>query len=160
MRTKTISVLSSFDNLNDVGQLAFRARFTDDSTGVFIADTPIAGDFNNNGVVDGADFLIWQRGESPNPLSQTDLADWEANYGTNNAPIQPGDFDGNGVVDGHDFLDWQLDPSVGSLADWEANYGSVATLSATSAAVPEPATWIGLLIGMLAMLFRRDVVES
>ncbi len=36
----------------------------------------IAGD------VDGFDFLEWQRGESPKPLSQSDLADWEANYGT------------------------------------------------------------------------------
>jgi hypothetical protein len=33
------------------------------------------GDFN------GADLLGWQRGESPNPFSQSDLAGWEANYG-------------------------------------------------------------------------------
>ncbi|MEM9660113.1 MAG: hypothetical protein AAF961_17250, partial [Planctomycetota bacterium] len=30
--------------------------------------------------VDGADFLQWQRGESPNPLSQTDLIEWETNF--------------------------------------------------------------------------------
>ncbi|MGI9429180.1 MAG: hypothetical protein ACR2NM_11025, partial [Bythopirellula sp.] len=41
----------------------------------------LAGDFNGNDVVNGADFLAWQRGESPNPLSQSDLAYWEANYG-------------------------------------------------------------------------------
>ena len=40
------------------------------------------GDFNNDGVVDGADFLLWQRGGSPDPLSQTDLTIWETNYGT------------------------------------------------------------------------------
>ena len=34
----------------------------------------LAGDFNNDGVVDGADFLAWQRGESPEPLSAADLA--------------------------------------------------------------------------------------
>ncbi|MGI9456903.1 MAG: PEP-CTERM sorting domain-containing protein, partial [Aeoliella sp.] len=39
------------------------------------------GDFDGDGDVDGADFRKWQRGESPNPLSQSDLADWEANYG-------------------------------------------------------------------------------
>jgi hypothetical protein len=25
--------------------------------------------------------LAWQRGESPNPFSASDLVDWEANYG-------------------------------------------------------------------------------
>ena len=153
---------------NDAGQLALGLSFTDGSAGVFIADTiatPIAGDFNGDGIVSGTDFLIWQRGESPNPLSQSDLADWEANYGTNNAPIQPGDFDGNGVVDGHDFLKWQRGESPNPLSqsdlnDWETNYGMVATLTANSAAVPEPATCISLLLDMLAMLFRRDVIVS
>jgi hypothetical protein len=41
----------------------------------------IEGDFDYDGDVDGQDFLIWQRGGSPNPLSATDLADWQANYG-------------------------------------------------------------------------------
>ena len=40
------------------------------------------GDFDGNGVVDGDDFVLWQRGGSPDPLSQADLAIWEANYGT------------------------------------------------------------------------------
>jgi len=44
--------------------------------------TGTSGDFDGDGDVDGHDFLLWQRGGSPNPLSQSDLADWEANYGT------------------------------------------------------------------------------
>ena len=40
-----------------------------------------SGDFDCDGDVDGDDFLSWQRGESPDPLSASDLADWEANYG-------------------------------------------------------------------------------
>jgi hypothetical protein len=39
------------------------------------------GDFDNDGDVDGRDFLAWQRGQSPSPLSATDLADWQENYG-------------------------------------------------------------------------------
>ena len=35
----------------------------------------------NNGDFDGDDFVLWQRGGSPDPLSQADLAIWEANYG-------------------------------------------------------------------------------
>jgi T5SS/PEP-CTERM-associated repeat protein len=41
----------------------------------------LLGDFVHDGDVDGQDFLIWQRGGSPNPLSAGDLADWKANYG-------------------------------------------------------------------------------
>ncbi len=39
------------------------------------------GDFDFDGDVDGNDFLIWQQGGSPNSLSQSDLADWQTNYG-------------------------------------------------------------------------------
>jgi len=43
----------------------------------------IDGDFDSDGDVDGSDFLKWQRGESSSsPLSSTDLAAWEANFGT------------------------------------------------------------------------------
>ncbi len=50
----------------------------------------LPGDFNVDGAVDGSDFLIWQRGGSPNPVSAQDLADWRANYGIdlNAAPAQ------------------------------------------------------------------------
>ncbi len=40
------------------------------------------GDFDGNQVVDGNDFLVWQRGETPNALSPDELAQWQANYGT------------------------------------------------------------------------------
>jgi len=44
---------------------------------------PLAdGDFDGNGIVDGADFLLWQQGSSPDPLSLDDLAAWEANFGS------------------------------------------------------------------------------
>ena len=42
----------------------------------------LSGDFDFDGDVDGFDFLQWQWGESPNPLSAEDLAGWEVNYGT------------------------------------------------------------------------------
>jgi hypothetical protein len=40
-----------------------------------------AGDFDFDDDVDARDFLLWQRGGSPNPLSASDLAGWQANYG-------------------------------------------------------------------------------
>jgi fibronectin-binding autotransporter adhesin len=39
------------------------------------------GDFDGDGRVDGADFLTWQRGDSPLPNSPDDLATWRANLG-------------------------------------------------------------------------------
>ena len=51
------------------------------------------GDFNADGKVNGTDFLRWQRRLSPYPLSTTDLADWQTNYGhpssTNAAVPEP-----------------------------------------------------------------------
>lgn len=47
-----------------------------------LPDDGVPGDFNNDGNVDGRDFLAWQRGQSPTPLSATDLATWRSNYGT------------------------------------------------------------------------------
>jgi hypothetical protein len=40
-------------------------------------------DFDGDGDVDGRDFLAWQRGQSPDPLSATDLALWQGQYGSN-----------------------------------------------------------------------------
>ena len=47
----------------------------------------LAGDFNGNGDVDGRDFLAWQRGSSPSPLSSTDLTKWQDNYGSSSPTI-------------------------------------------------------------------------
>ena len=46
----------------------------------FIPPTVTPGDFNGDGEVDGRDFLVWQRGQSPNPLTAGDLAEWQDNY--------------------------------------------------------------------------------
>jgi hypothetical protein len=48
---------------------------------VVVSDVGQEGDFDEDGDVDGRDFLVWQRGSSTNPLSAGDLADWQANYG-------------------------------------------------------------------------------
>jgi surface-anchored protein len=45
------------------------------------AGESLAGDFDGDGDGDGRDFLLWQRGSSPSPLSVADLADWQANFG-------------------------------------------------------------------------------
>jgi hypothetical protein len=49
-------------------------------------DPALAGDFDADGDVDGADFLRWQLGESPNPFSASDLAAWQADFGMVDPP--------------------------------------------------------------------------
>lgn len=47
----------------------------------FEAVPGLLGDFDLDADVDGDDFLLWQLGGSPNPLTASDLADWEMNFG-------------------------------------------------------------------------------
>lgn len=42
--------------------------------------TSLAGDFNDDGSVNGTDFLQWQQG-FPGQFSANDLSDWQSNYG-------------------------------------------------------------------------------
>ncbi len=75
---------------NDLGQLALMIQFTDNSKGIFVSNlvAGVSGDFDNDGDVDGADFLKWQRGESFNSLSLLDLDAWETNFGSSANPLQ------------------------------------------------------------------------
>jgi hypothetical protein len=44
------------------------------------APDTLPGDFDEDGDVDGRDFLAWQRGLSPVPFSSSDLAAWQTAY--------------------------------------------------------------------------------
>lgn len=42
---------------------------------------PKPGDFNGDTHIDGQDFILWQRGNSPSPLDPADLLKWKQHYG-------------------------------------------------------------------------------
>jgi hypothetical protein len=66
---------------NDSGQLAFRANFTDGSSGIFVSDLvaiSLPGDFNDDGVVDAADYAVWSKNFSHD---QAKYNQWLANFG-------------------------------------------------------------------------------
>jgi hypothetical protein len=46
-----------------------------------LGSTGLQGDFDGDNDVDGADFLQWQRGQSPNPIGAGDLNSWKTNFG-------------------------------------------------------------------------------
>lgn len=50
-------------------------------TEIIIPPPSNPGDYNMDGVVNGKDFLYWQRGLSPIPLSASDLVLWSTHYG-------------------------------------------------------------------------------
>lgn len=151
----TISIpLTSFDELNDAfetnnGGDGLLTDFNMYYLGLLTRDDPNSGaglvgleiesiqvtipvassaDFDLDGDVDGADFLIWQQ-----------------NQGTNNgkrAVLDLGDADYDGDVDSDD------------LAIWKSQYGTVPAI-AVSASVPEPSTVAMWLIGATLMGIRR-----
>lgn len=90
---------------------------------------PLAGDYNGDGLVDAADFVIWRD-----------------SYGQTGTGLAA-DGDGSGEVDQADYTLW-----VG-------NFGSTSgpsQSSSNSTSVPEPASLIMILIGLISAASRRQ----
>ncbi len=90
--------------------------------------TPLAGDYNEDGVVDAADYTVWRDsfGQSGSGLAA--------------------DGDGSGTIDDGDYT------------IWKTHFGETAgagSLTGT-AAVPEPTGFVLLMIGSLILLLRRQ----
>jgi hypothetical protein len=75
---------------------------------------PIAGDYNRNGTVDSADYVVWR-----NAMGQS-------------GPGLAADGNGNNIIDGGDY------------AIWKANTGRASAVAsgAMIPAIPEPSTWL------------------
>jgi hypothetical protein len=86
----------------------------------------LVGDYNANGVVDAADYVVWR-----NMLGQS-------------ASSLPADGDGDGVVDGDD---WSV---------WRAQFAEMAASGVNNAAVPEPVSLciVGLVLLMCSTKIR------
>ena len=86
----------------------------------FLLHLPPDGDYNFDGIVDAADYVVW-RGSFG---SATNLA---------------ADGNGNHMIDSGDY------------GVWKNNFGAVSPGSGggLAAAVPEPATWMPMIIGAL-----------
>jgi hypothetical protein len=126
--------VQSFDLTFITGALvASGAIYIDDISVSLVMAPELPGDYNVDGIVDAADYIMWR-----DSLGQT---------GTGLAA----DGDLNGMIDLGDYTVWRMHfgETVGSGADASA-----------SAAVPEPTSLVMLNIGVLAMLFRRRAVVS
>jgi hypothetical protein len=71
---------SPFSDQDDV---TFGLRFDDGSRGVFVASValePLTGDFNNDGVVDAGDYVVWRKGLGT-LYNSSHFNQWRANFG-------------------------------------------------------------------------------
>lgn len=156
--------------------------FTDFNADAFLPGTT-NGDFNGDASVDGADFLIWQRGfgltgqtdkstgdaNADGNVDAADLAEWKKGYpyatGLNaTSGVDPGDvwfFNMsriNGQGDNGNFLPIWNWHSASSFA--LRPHGTITFLGAPAAvgAVPEPASFIlsSLALAGLASVVRRQ----
>lgn len=89
-----------------------------------VAPPVLEGDFNNDGLVDAADYIVWR-----NNLGQ---GEWLLN----------GNGDGSGTID------------AGDYERWKDNFGNTAPAAIATAAqsVPEPTTWAFALLAALALV--------
>lgn len=88
----------------------------------------LAGDYNRDGAVDAADYVVWR-----NTVGQVGAS-------------LIADGNGNGVIDAADYLVWR--DNFGSAAATSSTIGNVE-----SSAVPEPPTTVGVLVLAAAFYF-------
>jgi hypothetical protein len=128
---------------NDLGQLVFWAKFTNGSQGVFVsslvADLTLPGDYNEDGVVNAADFVVWR-----NYLGQESTLP-----GENPDALTPG------IVDEEDYDFWRANYGATTAG------GTVLGGSASARAVPEPNSVLlaSLGLGVLILWRRRRLAD-
>ncbi|QDT00229.1 PEP-CTERM sorting domain-containing protein [Adhaeretor mobilis] len=91
LRSNT-TLTGSFDNVASGNRLttsdgsgSFRVRYgagAPNTSRVTLSNFFLTGDFDQDNDVDGNDFLIWQRGGSPNGIHSSDLAFWKSQFGS------------------------------------------------------------------------------
>lgn len=118
-------------SLNNTGQLAFKAAFTDGAEAMLLyspeSSSEYAADFDGDTDVDG-----------------DDLARWTTNFGAGpGATKAQGDADTDGDVDGADFLQWQREVTGNPIA------------APTSTPIPEPGAQMLVLAAILAAAVDR-----
>jgi hypothetical protein len=103
---------------------ALGSIFIDDISAAIVAAPALLGDYNGNGVVDAADYVVWRD-----------------SLGATGANLVA-DANGDGLVSS---LDYEI---------WKANFGDTAggvSGLASSAPVPEPTTVVGIVVGWCAL---------
>jgi hypothetical protein len=141
----------------------------------------VPGDYNGDGNVDGADYVLWRNGgplknevDDRTAVNGADYTAWRARFGT---PLY-GDYNNDGSVDAADYVLWRKGGPLANEADkpgtidagdyavWRERFGSGAGSGSGSGAeaaptsIPEPtAGWLLVSGAFVVSIFRRRVVE-
>ena len=90
-----------------LSESSFTATLLGNSITTFIGSLPTSGDYNNNGVVDAADYVVWRKtlgetgtwlaadGDNNNRIDAGDYGVWRASFGqmgSNGFPLSPSGF--------------------------------------------------------------------
>ncbi|MBX3424495.1 MAG: peroxidase [Pirellulales bacterium] len=81
-----IASIVNLDTIKLADLITMNTGLTNISDNLFFAQAPapsapLAGDFNNDGVVDGADLTAWKAGFAAGTLTGSDLLTWQRNVG-------------------------------------------------------------------------------
>jgi hypothetical protein len=122
------SIFGAFSSISP----GYSVRREGNSLKLFFGAAPIAlaGDYNDDGAVDAADYIVWRRALG----SATEL---------------PNETESLGVVDQDDFAAWRANFAATRSAE-----------IAASAAVPEPAVWVLSLTVLLPQVYVRRALRS
>jgi hypothetical protein len=119
----------------------------------------LPGDFNADGIVDSADYVVWRKGLGTT-YTTNDFNVWRANFGSTTATALPGDFNSDGKVDSADYVVWRKTGGTqAQFNTWRANFGRTSGSGSTAANVPEPASLVLVIayLGSLAIQRHRPV---
>ncbi|MGD9633735.1 MAG: PEP-CTERM sorting domain-containing protein [Pirellulales bacterium] len=165
------SMLDSSDGFSLVLDLltidTYRLRIIDDK----VTKVDVTGQLNADSAGQGIDQIVfWSADGSGGTIDNSYFTNLEITD-TPTTPSLDGDFNGDNKVDAADYTVWrdhlgaadessihnngdgQNGVDAADYALWKNGFGDTAgAASAQGAAVPEPASWLGLLIGMTAGL--------
>ena len=141
--------------LNDNGEIAFRYNLANGISGIAVARPVqlLAGDYNLNGTVDAADYIVWRKNTSQSYEA------WRTLFGQSGLST-PVDFNNDGTVDAADYVIWRKTGGIQYDA-WRTHFGApsgagtgAAGPSPSQRAVPEPASALLCALGVVACGLR------
>ncbi len=123
-----------FDQIFSLFTFPFEGVFFLDDVQVLTQLAAVDGDYNNDGLVDAADYTVWR--DNLNAFGNPGEVSGDGDDGTGTGTP-------DGLVDGNDYN------------FWASRYGATEPLPSLSAAIPEPASALLSLAGAALPLVRR-----
>ena len=81
----TVTDLGFVPDINDNGEIAFGYRLASGISGIAAAQVVLPADFNNDGTVDAADYVVWRNGLGTT-YDENDYGVWRTHFGASLGP--------------------------------------------------------------------------